>query len=272
MSNDVDEDPLAEAYNRGLMLEKSGDVAGAAEAYRTALTLDPADHGGAAVRLAAMGAGETPDRAPEAYVTTLFDQHAEAFDAILVGQLGYHVPEMLPDLLAAHATGAFAHMLDLGCGTGLSGLTMAPFCTRITGVDLAEEMVALADKREVYDQLFIGDAVQFLIEEDESYDLIVATDVMPYLGDLAPIFDGVAGCLSPGGTFVFSTETTPEDHQHANWQVGAGHRFAHAEPYIRTALQDRGFTIRTFQPITVRTEEDMPVPGHLVLARGPAPS
>jgi predicted TPR repeat methyltransferase len=32
---------------------------------------------------------------PEAYVTTLFDQHAEVFDKVLVEDLGYHVPLLL---------------------------------------------------------------------------------------------------------------------------------------------------------------------------------
>ena len=89
-------DPLAEAYNRGLALEKAGDIAGAEAAYREALALDPADHGGVSIRLAAMGRAEAPDRAPDAYVATLFDQNAANFDDMLVEQLGYAVPMLVP--------------------------------------------------------------------------------------------------------------------------------------------------------------------------------
>ncbi len=87
-----DEEALAEVYNRGLDLEKAGDLDGAEAAYREALTIDPADHCGASVRLAAMGRDAAPDAMPEAYVATLFDQHADVFEAILVDQLGYCVP------------------------------------------------------------------------------------------------------------------------------------------------------------------------------------
>ena len=59
----ADNDPLADAYNRGLSLEKSGDREGAAEAYREVLRLDPQDRGGASVRLAAMGLGPVPEAA-----------------------------------------------------------------------------------------------------------------------------------------------------------------------------------------------------------------
>jgi predicted TPR repeat methyltransferase len=92
MANAGEDDELAETYNTALALEKAGDHEAAARAYARVLELDPEDHGGAAVRLASMGKGTVPDRAPEAYVETLFDQHADAFEDILVDQLGYHVP------------------------------------------------------------------------------------------------------------------------------------------------------------------------------------
>ena len=59
----TDDDALAEAYNRALSLEKSGDFDLAAAAYAEVLALDPDDHGGAAVRLASMKRGEVPARA-----------------------------------------------------------------------------------------------------------------------------------------------------------------------------------------------------------------
>ena len=39
-----------------------------------------------------MGRADAPERAPDAYVATLFDQNAEHFDDMLVEQLGYAVP------------------------------------------------------------------------------------------------------------------------------------------------------------------------------------
>ena len=53
----TDNDALADAYNRALALEKSGDFDLAATAYAEVLALDPDDHGGAAVRLASMKRG-----------------------------------------------------------------------------------------------------------------------------------------------------------------------------------------------------------------------
>ena len=113
----IDEEALAEAYNRALALEKSGDVEAAVKAYHEVLAIDPDDHGGAAVRIASMGRGETPDKAPDAYVATLFDQHADVFEDVLVEQLDYHVPMLVRQRLQALKLGPFARVLDLGCGT-----------------------------------------------------------------------------------------------------------------------------------------------------------
>src|SRR5690554_6218609 len=157
MMSPIDNDALAEAYNRALQLEKAGDREAAAAAYREVLALDPADHGGASVRLAAMGLGETPAKAPDAYVETLFDQHAEVFDAVLVDELGYCVPLQVHQLLLEQVPGRrFARMLDLGCGTGLSGEAMRAIVDHATGLDISEKMVALADEREVYEELYVG--------------------------------------------------------------------------------------------------------------------
>jgi predicted TPR repeat methyltransferase len=262
----VDERALARAYNEGLRLEKAGDAEGAAAAYARALALDPADRGGVAVRLAAMGRGPVPDRAPPAYVATLFGQHAEAFDDILVGRLGYRTPQ---DLAAALGPlGPFERMLDLGCGTGLAAAALAGITAHRTGVDLAEPMLALADARGVYDDLYAADAEGFLeaaAEEGETWDLIVAADVAPYLGDLRPLLRLAADRLAPGGVLAFSTERAPDDG--AGWVVLPGRRFAHADPWLRGALAEAGLSVLALEAVTIRWEEGAPAPGQLAVAR-----
>ncbi|MEO1493791.1 MAG: methyltransferase, partial [Pseudomonadota bacterium] len=264
-----DHDPLAAAYNRGLDLEKSGDVTGAAAAYAEVLALDPADHGGVSVRLAAMGLATAPEKAPDAYVATLFDQCAAEFDDILVDQLGYAVPMLVRQRLGEIAPGPYRRMLDLGCGTGLAGVALSDLATEVTGIDLAEGMVAEADERGVYDHLYIGEAVAFMEEaEDVPWDLLTATDVLPYIGDLAAFQAGLTRCVSVGGVAALSCETLPVDQfSGAGYTVGPRHRFAHAPEYLRQMLNGAGFAILEMEPITVRAEDGVPVPGLLAIAR-----
>jgi len=267
--HDFDQDALEEAYNRALALEKAGDLDAAAEAYRLCLEIDPADHGGAAVRLASMGRGETPPKAPDAYVATLFDQHAEAFEAILVGQLGYDVPNLVRAALEAQRLGPFERMLDLGCGTGLSGEVLRDKVEHITGMDLSERMVEITHEKGFYDALYVGEAVDFVQHADvEPFDLVTATDVLPYMGHLEDFFEGLAELTNSGAILAFSSETLPEEQfAGKDFRVGAHQRFAHAQTYIERLLKDHDFALLDIQPITVRMEQGMPVPGHLVLAR-----
>lgn len=264
-----DEDALAEAYNGALDLEKAGRLDEAAALYREALRIDPDDHGGAAVRLAAMGRGEVPQKAPDAYVMTLFDQHAEVFDSVLVDQLGYSVPMMLSEVMPTFIPDGAARMLDLGCGTGLAGEAFYDMVDHATGVDIAERMVELADERDVYDELYVAEAVLFLEQTGElPWDLILATDVLPYMGALDRFFAGVARNMPAAGFFAFSSETLPDEiFAGRDFMVGPHQRFAHALAYIDRMLDEAGIARLLAEPITVRHEQGQPVPGHLVVAR-----
>lgn len=254
------------AYDRGLAAEERGDLEAAAAAFAEALRHDPEDHGGVAIRLAAMGRARTPEKAPPAYVATLFDQRAGEFDEMLVEKLGYSLPMVLRERLAELGLGSFRRMLDLGCGTGLTGASLADLAEEITGVDLAEGMLEEASEREVYSALYLGDAVAFLEEtESRAWDLLTATDVLPYLGALEPFFTGAARALSAGGVLAISVETLPG--MGCDYKVGPKHRFAHRESYLRGLSDVAGLDVLSCEAMTIRHDMGAPVEGLLLLAR-----
>lgn len=268
-------DALAEAYNGALAQEKAGRRDEAAALYRRCLELAPSDPCGAAMRLASMGLGPAPDRAGDAYMATLFDQVADRFDHILTEELGYAVPMQAAEWLKAHRPGPYDRLLDLGCGTGLSGMMLEDICAHATGVDISEQMVEKADERAAYDELYINEAVHFLEEWAKSadrahapFDLIVATDVLPYFGPLEALFDGIAANAAAKCRLVVSAETLPElASADAGWSVTPHQRFAHSAAYLEAMCARAGFAeIELCQPITVRHEEGAPIPGFLVIA------
>ncbi|WP_340107917.1 class I SAM-dependent DNA methyltransferase [Pikeienuella sp. HZG-20] len=266
---EAEEEALADAYERALELEKAG-APDAAAAWRAVLAMNDADPGGAALRLAALGAGPAPDRAPAAYVATLFDQHADVFDGILVDQLEYGAPLLARERVQALGLGPFGGMLDLGCGTGLAAEAFEDMTEARAGVDLAPGMIEIADEKELYSALFVGDAVTFLEQADERWDLIVATDVLPYLGDAAPLFRAVAARAAPGALFIFTTETAPEAAFAGRpWTVTPHQRFAHAPAALGLMLEAAGLSALEATEIMVRRESGAPIIGHLFLARAP---
>ena len=271
-------DNLAETYNRARDLESEGRIEEAVALFRQCLVLDPADRAGITIRLAAMGIDTAPDRAPDAYVAALFDQHAEDFDDILTGDLGYAVPMQLAEWLEQNRPGPYTRLVDLGCGTGLSGMMLLEMAEHATGVDISGAMIEKADERAAYDALYVNEVVHFLEEwaksddpEHAPFDLIVATDVLPYVGALEPLFDGIAANATPGARLCFSAETLPElEENGGSWSITPKRRFAHSRAYLEEMCARAGFIdIDWMEPIVVRMDEGQPIPGWLVVASRP---
>jgi predicted TPR repeat methyltransferase len=229
-------------------------------AYQHALELG-ADREQVAFALAALGVGEVPTGSPAAYVRELFDQYAGHFDEHLVEKLGYRTPALLDEAIRRHVPLGAGDVLDLGCGTGLMGPYLRPMAARLTGVDLSGKMLEKARERWIYDQLECGEIVEYLGTSEDAFDLIVAADVLVYLGDLASLMRNVHRALRPGGWFCFSVEACED----ADFALRASNRFAHSPHYVRRLAA--GFDVIETQAATLRTENGSPVPGYLVIMR-----
>ncbi|KAA0593480.1 tetratricopeptide repeat protein [Azospirillum lipoferum] len=230
--------------------------------------------------ITALEAGEGADLSA-AYVRALFDRYADRFDQDLVGKLGYAAPDLLRsavDRVMPGATGL--RILDLGCGTGLAGVTFKPLAAHLAGVDLSPRMVEKARQRTLhdrplYDELDVGDVVEAMERTPGGWDLLVAADVLVYIGDLVAIFAAAARALPPGGRFAATVERLPSgaaaEALAEPFVLGATRRYAHAESYVRQTAEAAGFTIRLMEPCTPRREKGMPVPGLLFVVELAAP-
>lgn len=221
--------------------------------------------------LAALGEEAAPDRAPAAYVRELFDQYAPRFDEDLTGRLSYRTPEALAALLreAGVAAEGALRVLDLGCGTGLSGLALAPFARRLEGLDLSPRMLAEARRRpKLYAALHEADLLDFLPAHSGAFDLIAAADVLNYLGDLAPALAGIATALAPGGTAAFSVETkAATDAATAPFALGEGLRYRHDPDHVAALAAAAGFAPLARRDVVLREERGAPVAGTLFVLR-----
>jgi predicted TPR repeat methyltransferase len=155
-------------------------------------------------------------------------------------------------------------ILDLGCGTGLSGLPFRDLAARLDGVDLSPRMLAQAAARGIYDALTTADAVEFLAARPAGWDLIVAADMLMYLGDLGPLLAGAAGALRPGGLVAASVEQS----RTGEVVLQPSRRYAHPAEHVRARAAAAGLTVRLMREFTPRWDAGRPVPGLLfVLGR-----
>jgi predicted TPR repeat methyltransferase len=246
---------------RGLELVRRYDQA--ADVFETILKLLP-DNPNVKFHVAALRGKGAPSAPPPELVAALFNRHADTFDHHLTENLHYRAPQLLHEAVrsALPPTASNLDVMDLGCGTGLCAPLFRPLAKSLTGIDLSHAMVAKARDRNLYDRLEVADAVAALRAAPCAYDLIVAGDVLCYIGDLTDVFRAAASALRPAGLFAFSVEldnsppaSTP------GYRLHPTRRYSHADPYLRQSATAAGFQIQTFQPKVLRREGDKEVTG-----------
>ena len=216
------------------------------------------DMPGLAERIAEATAMKARPRSDAGYVRHLFDQFSIDYDARMLGQLSYQAPVILRELAALVIPGETQlAVLDLGCGTGLSGAAFKDRAGHLTGIDLSPAMIEKARERGVYDTLVVGDIESgFGVAQ---YDLVVAADTLVYLGDLETAFDKVGAALKPAGKFLFTVEACE-----TGFELGPKRRWRHSESYLRQTAARHGFAVTGLMACVPRHEAQQPVPGFAV--------
>lgn len=196
---------------------------------RRAQELSP--QSGVVVHLLDSLSGHTSARAPDTYVSWLFNTYAEGFDLHLA-RLGYQGPAMLHRLAirAGWIADGSQNILDLGCGTGLSGQPFLSYAAQLDGVDLSAGMLEEARRRGIYTDLHHGEVHTLLrCLPPGSRDLVIACDTLIYVGDLAELFRLVAEHLKPGASFLFTVETGEQ-----GFTLAPTGRYQHSDIYLQS--------------------------------------
>jgi len=208
-------------------------------------------------------------RIPAHAVRALFDDYSSYYDAAMIEALSYKGPQHLRALLERIWSDVAAPLsiLDLGCGTGLSGEAFKDLAEggRLDGVDLSAKMIDEARKRGIYTDFIVDDFESALAESDRLYDLAVGADALIYSGDLGPTLSGVLRVLKPGGLFLFTLEKLNS----GDWEQTSANRFRHGEAYIRDAASRAGYELADLVECALRSESREPVAGFAVALRKP---
>jgi len=249
----------AEAHNNlGNTLKRLGQLDAAVRSYKKALAIKP-DYVVPQHMINAL-TGNTSTKPPKEYVKNLFDDYAERFDDSLVKQLQYKLPFLIKELILKldPPRNKFERVIDLGCGTGLTGKELRDISNNLTGIDISSNMVNKARKLDVYDCLIEGDVVDILSSSKEKYDLFIALDVFIYIGELTKIFKTVRQCCNKNALFIFSIETQEED----GYFLLKSARYSHSEGYILKTASD-GFKVIDSQEVNLRKQKESWIKGKI---------
>ena len=255
-----DPEHLSTLNNAAYLCHKNGKLQKAEELYCRLLKLNP-EHKAARHMLNSLS-GNLTESAPLEYVEAVFDNYAENFEHSLVEQLHYHTPKGLWERFCQlPSQNSKNHCLDLGCGTGLAGEQFAPCCRKLTGVDISQEMLDVADKKNLYKELIKDDILHFLHTTELCFDLILAADVFTYMGDLEKLFNACRGKIVEGGLFLFSAEESASE----TFELKQTGRFGHSAGYIEKLCRNTGWNILDCHLSKLRQDKGEWIKGHLFI-------
>ena len=130
---------------------------------------------------------------------------AEDYDHDTVNGMGYVGPTLSVEQLDAYMDSKKARVLDAGCGTGLVGEIMKDQgYSRVDALDLSREMIAEAEKKNVYSNVFRADLSKRLDIDDNSYDAVICVGTFTYAHVGPEAFKEMVRVTKPEGHIFFT--------------------------------------------------------------------
>lgn len=171
---------------------------------------------------------------------TLYDEWASDYDQQLWASGNPYIA-IATGLIGRHVRDYDAKILDAGCGTGNMAQVLHQMGYRnIEGLDPSSGMLAVAQRKEVYQQLhqlYLDSRIDLT---DDSFDAVVAAGVLTHGHAPAESLDGILKLTRPGGTIVFSLSAIAYD------ELGFKQKIAGLEATSEWEKLDQSLLFRTY--------------------------
>lgn len=100
-------------------------------------------------------------------------------------------------------------VVDIGCGGGILAESMAKKGAKVTGIDLSEKALKVADLHSLESGVQVRyemiSAEQLAEREPASFDVVTCMEMLEHVPDPASIVQACANLVKPGGHVFFST-------------------------------------------------------------------
>ena len=131
----------------------------------------------------------------------------------------------------------------------------------------------MARAKGLYNALAESDLAAYLSAGDVSktrrFDLVLATDVLVYIGELDALFMQIAARMHGGALFAFSTQALDQAEKRP-YLLGKDHRYAHNQAYLHVCAETAGLAIRSCTSHVIRQDGGQDLIGFIVLAEKPS--
>ena len=187
--------------------------------------------------LSHLGIISPPKKTSINHIKNIYKEHIDSWKSlknINHSNKNYFGHKLIINLLSdIHTNSSKYNCLDIGCGTGIIGEYLKKSCSKITGVDISDEMLKVAKLRNVYDVIKNEDIENFLNYSYEKYDLIICSAVLIHYSDLSDIISLVSSSLHENGYLVVSLFT---DNSAKSFSTDFSGFFNHNPEYVKKIL------------------------------------
>lgn len=142
----------------------------------------------------------------------LWDKLASSYDANVMDTFGEAY--RLTQEAILEEVNARSRVLEVGCGTGIISLAIAPQAGEVVGVDLSPAMVALAEEKaqnQGFHNLTFREADAYQLPfEDESFEVVLLTNLLHVVADPSSVLREAHRVLVPNGVLATVTDCMAE--------------------------------------------------------------
>jgi 2-polyprenyl-6-hydroxyphenyl methylase/3-demethylubiquinone-9 3-methyltransferase len=145
------------------------------------------------------------------------------------------------------------NVIDIGCGGGVLSEAMAKKGAKVTGIDLSEKALKVADLHSLESGVEVRykhiAAEDMALAEPGQFDVVTCMEMLEHVPDPASIVRAAAALVKPGGHLFFSTlNRNPKSYLH---DYGKFLTPAELSQFVRQAgLQVDGLKGLTYNPLT----------------------
>ncbi|NTW56003.1 MAG: class I SAM-dependent methyltransferase [Chlorobiaceae bacterium] len=120
-------------------------------------------------------------------------------------------------IVETEKSAGWKNALEIGCGTGLVSLLIAPHTEKLTAIDTSREMVEVL-RHKISEsgisniRIFCSDLEAFTAgaEQEDRFDLIYCSMSLHHIQDTGAVIASFSNLLAPGGTLAIA-DLEPED-------------------------------------------------------------
>ena len=135
-----------------------------------------------------------------------YDAFASTYDMDFADALGWHYPAAIAAAYRDAASKSDTPIADIGCGTGLVASALNLPREEVDGIDISDEMLRVAEEKQLYRSLYKVDLTKALDEIANDYGAVLSAGTFTS-GHLGPEpLESLLGIARAGALFVIGVK------------------------------------------------------------------